>query len=88
MEGFLYNTIGKLLGLKPSANDPELCNKCEGDAAVKPEITEEKESAMPEMKSEPEHEKMEMPMAEEKSESETEEASDEDSSEEKDDLIS
>ena len=31
LEGFLYKTIGKLMGLKPSDNDPELCNKCTED---------------------------------------------------------
>lgn len=34
MEGFLYNTIGKLMGIKPSASDPEICNKCEADKTV------------------------------------------------------
>lgn len=29
LEGFLYKTIGKLMGIKPSESDPELCNKCE-----------------------------------------------------------
>lgn len=41
LEGFLYNTIGKLMGIKPSANDPEICNKCAEDAnsaEVKPEV--------------------------------------------------
>lgn len=28
LEGFLYKTIGKLMGIKPSASDPEICNKC------------------------------------------------------------
>ena len=28
LEGFLYNTIGKLMGIKPSESDPEICNKC------------------------------------------------------------
>jgi hypothetical protein len=37
LEGFLYNTIGKLLGLKPSEKDPEICNKCEADTEVKAE---------------------------------------------------
>lgn len=32
MEGFLYNTIGKLMGIKPSAGDPEVCNKCAAEA--------------------------------------------------------
>jgi len=32
LEGFLYNTIGKLMGIKPSANDPQVCNKCEEEA--------------------------------------------------------
>lgn len=37
LEGFLYNTIGKLLGLKPSEKDPEMCNKCEADTEGKTE---------------------------------------------------
>jgi hypothetical protein len=37
LEGFLYNTIGKLLGLKPSEKDPEICNKCEADTEEKVE---------------------------------------------------
>jgi hypothetical protein len=37
LEGFLYNTIGKLLGLKPSEKDFEMCNKCEADTEVKAE---------------------------------------------------
>ena len=42
LEGFLYNTIGKLMGIKPSEKDPETCNKCEEEAsAEKPEIKEE-----------------------------------------------
>ncbi|OGY42616.1 MAG: hypothetical protein A2Y82_02900 [Candidatus Buchananbacteria bacterium RBG_13_36_9] len=28
LEGFLYKTIGKLMGIKPSEQDPETCNKC------------------------------------------------------------
>ena len=31
LEGFLYNTIGKLLGIKPSEKNPEICNKCEAE---------------------------------------------------------
>jgi hypothetical protein len=38
LEGFLYNTIGKLLGVKPSANDPEVCNKCEEIKTEAPEV--------------------------------------------------
>jgi hypothetical protein len=41
LEGFLYNTIGKLLGLKPSAKDPELCNKCETEPTEKAEEKKE-----------------------------------------------
>jgi hypothetical protein len=43
LEGFLYNTIGKLMGIKPSEQDPEICNKCEEGAkteaqpGIKPE---------------------------------------------------
>ncbi|HDQ22478.1 MAG TPA: hypothetical protein ENN28_00710 [Candidatus Uhrbacteria bacterium] len=35
LEGFLYKTIGKLMGIKPSEKDPELCNKCEAMPAEK-----------------------------------------------------
>jgi hypothetical protein len=42
LEGFMYNTIGKLMGVKPSENDPETCNKC----AAKP-ATEETAEATP-----------------------------------------
>jgi len=34
LEGFLYKTIGKLMGIKPSDNDPEICNKCAEDNSV------------------------------------------------------
>ena len=31
LEGMMYKWIAsKIFGIKPSANDPELCNKCEG----------------------------------------------------------
>jgi len=44
LEGFLYNTIGKLMGIKPSASDPEICNKCvEEKKASSAEATEAKE---------------------------------------------
>jgi hypothetical protein len=33
LEGFLYNTIGKLMGIKPSDKDPEMCNKCSEETA-------------------------------------------------------
>lgn len=33
LEGFLYNTIGKLLGLKPSEKNPDICNKCEAETS-------------------------------------------------------
>jgi len=45
LEGFLYNTIGKLMGIKPSAKDPEICNKCteegvlENETPSAPEVT-------------------------------------------------
>ncbi len=38
LEGFLYKTIGKLMGIKPSEKDQEICNKCE--AEKQPEATE------------------------------------------------
>ena len=34
LEGFLYNTIGKLMGIKPSDKDPEICNKCVEEPAI------------------------------------------------------
>jgi len=43
LEGFMYNTIGKLMGVKPSANDPETCNKCADKPAS--ETTEQSESS-------------------------------------------
>jgi len=43
LEGFLYNTIGKLMGIKPSVSDPETCNKCaEEKTATSAEATEAK----------------------------------------------
>ena len=48
LEGFLYNTIGKLMGLKPSANDPEVCNKCEEEKSeTAPAKPVEEKPAMP-----------------------------------------
>jgi len=44
LEGFLYNTIGKLMGIKPSAKDAEMCNKCE----TEPEVIEKKVETKPE----------------------------------------
>ena len=37
LEGFLYNTIGKLMGIKPSDKDPEICNKCIEEPASAPQ---------------------------------------------------
>jgi hypothetical protein len=54
LEGFLYNTIGKLLGLKPSEKDPEMCNKCEADTEVKVEEVKPVVPAAPEAPVEPE----------------------------------
>jgi len=51
LEGFLYNTIGKLLGIKPSAKDPEMCNKCETEPEEK---VEEKKVAAEEIVTKPE----------------------------------
>lgn len=34
LEGFLYNFIAaRLFGVKPSVQEPDLCNKCEGKKA-------------------------------------------------------
>lgn len=41
LEGFLYNTIGKLMGIKPSASDPEVCNKC-AEEGVAPAVAPQK----------------------------------------------
>lgn len=43
LEGFLYNTIGKLIGLKPSSKNPDLCNKCDAGAEIKPDKEAPKE---------------------------------------------
>ena len=48
LEGFLYNTIGKLMGIKPSDKDPEICNKCSEEPASEPVA-----APSPEIKSEP-----------------------------------
>ncbi len=53
LEGFLYKTIGKLMGIKPSEKDQELCNKCEADMAKKEEMPEEKIEVMSETVTEP-----------------------------------
>jgi len=42
LEGFLYKTIGKLMGIKPSANDPEICNKCEDEVKGNVEMPADK----------------------------------------------
>jgi len=49
LEGFLYKTIGKLMGIKPSEKNPEECNKCEETPASK---TEQKEEIQVQPKSE------------------------------------
>jgi len=41
LEGFLYNTIGKLMGIKPSESDPEICNKCVDAPEQEPQASEE-----------------------------------------------
>ena len=46
LEGFLYKTIGKLMGIKPSEQDPEICNKC-AEVAEK-ETAPAEEAAAPE----------------------------------------
>jgi hypothetical protein len=28
LEGFLYNTLGKLFGIRSSQENPDICNKC------------------------------------------------------------
>ena len=59
LEGFLYNTIGKLMGVKPSEDNPEICNKCAeeqgkepaGEEAAAPEV--EETSVAPEVEAAP-----------------------------------
>lgn len=34
LEGFLYKTIGKLFGIKPSEKDSAICNKCENGTGI------------------------------------------------------
>lgn len=55
LEGFLYNTIGKLMGIKPSANDPEICNKCSEETASEA-VSEPKVEAPAASQAEPEAE--------------------------------
>jgi hypothetical protein len=31
LEGFLYNTLGKIFGIKSSEDNSDICNKCEDD---------------------------------------------------------
>lgn len=33
LEGFLFKTIGRLMGIKPSEQDQEICNKCSAETA-------------------------------------------------------
>ena len=48
LEGIAFKTIGRLFGLGPSENDPELCNKCE----AKEKIEEEPEDPLSEIEEE------------------------------------
>ncbi|MCX6746064.1 MAG: hypothetical protein NTX00_03550 [Candidatus Parcubacteria bacterium] len=59
LEGFLYKTIGRLMRIKPSEKDQEMCNKCEAgtgevNETAKPASVEkvEAESAVSEAKPE------------------------------------
>jgi len=62
LEGFLFNTIGKIMGIKPSEQDPEVCNKCaeakpaeEASAEAPAETPAEPQAAVePEAPAEPE----------------------------------
>jgi hypothetical protein len=49
LEGFLFNTIGKLFGIKENENAPGYCNKCKTDAGNTPNqnITDEQNSSEP-----------------------------------------
>jgi len=80
LEGFLYNTIGKLLGLKPSAKDPEMCNKCETEQEGKVEANKAESEAVVAKPSAPE-----APAAPESEQFSSAKATED---EEKDDLIS
>lgn len=45
LEGLLFKIGGIFTGLKPSARDPNLCNKCEGKgASASPSATQEEAS--------------------------------------------
>lgn len=46
LEGFLYNTLGKLLGIQPSKADPEVCNKCMPED-TQPEVSSQENVAAP-----------------------------------------
>ena len=62
LEGFLYNTIGKLMGIKPSEKDQEICNKCEEESAsVAPETKPAAETPAEKPSVEPEEKSPEMP---------------------------
>jgi hypothetical protein len=58
LEGLLYNTLGKVFGIKPSKNNSEICNKCESDAkpkakkAEKEQVTNDVEEVVKENKKE------------------------------------
>lgn len=47
LEGILYKTIGKLMGVKPSESDPDTCNKCAEDKSSEAPAEEEKTEAAP-----------------------------------------
>jgi len=48
LEGFLYNTIGKLMGIKPSDKDPDICNKCVEEPASAPAAESEEKGPVAE----------------------------------------
>ena len=48
LEGFLYKTIGKLMGIKPSEQDPEICNKCAAEKSEEAKPEQESSSSQEE----------------------------------------
>jgi len=48
LEGFLYKTIGKLMNIKPSDRDPEICNKCTEEPVTTGPLAKEEKTSAPE----------------------------------------
>jgi hypothetical protein len=59
LEGLLYNTLGKIFGIKPSESNSKICNKCESDAKKKPKTeTKNSKPAVKEIENTKEEEKI------------------------------